>query len=191
MFLLAIVTGIILGLLRRGSLGRLANLSLQGAPLLFLAVAIRLSVERALGWGWDWLAPLAPWLIAASYVLILHVVRLNHHLPGALPLALGTLANFTVIALNGGLMPVSPKAVLSVGGEHLIGRLDGQTDLVHKLMDHETVLPFLADVLYLPPPLPLQVFSVGDVLVSAGLIHMIMSAMTRDPRAIEGTRPPR
>lgn len=180
MFILAIVTGVILGLLRRGSLGRLGNLSLRKAPLLLLALVIRLTTERALGWGWDWIIPLGPWLIAVSYLLILHVIRLNRDLPGALPLALGTLANFAVISLNGGLMPVSLKAVMAVGGERLVERLEGETDLVHQLMEPETVLPFLADILYLPPPFPLrEVFSVGDVLVCAGLIHMIMTVMTR------------
>ncbi len=100
-------------------------------------------------------------------------------------IGLGFTFNVLVILANGG-MPVSPDAIRALGGDPTGAVLAGK----HHMMTAATALPWLADVIPLPP-IDLIV-SVGDLVLVAGMIPFAHDLMTPDgPSARRGRRPVR
>jgi uncharacterized protein DUF5317 len=128
-----------------------------------------------------------PGLIAAvvlliSYGMLLAFVVVNRRLPGAVLVFAGLALNLAVIAPNGG-MPVDPVAARMAGA----GTIAIEGDAKHHLMSSDDVLPFLGDVIAVPPPARL-VISLGDVVLYTGVFCFVVTAMRG--RAPENVRPP-
>lgn len=106
---------------------------------------------------------LAPVLHVLTYVGALAFLWLNRRAPGVLIVGAGAFVNGMVIALNGGTLPASARAVASAGLS--VDRVfENSAVLAHP------VLPWLGDVFAWPAPLPLaNTFSVGDVLIVVGV----------------------
>ena len=150
MLVSAVVAGVLLGLAGGGRLARLASLEVRWPWLLALAIAARLVAP---------LSPLAPLpLYLASFAGILAVVAANRSVSGLGLVGVGAASNLAVVALNGG-MPVDLAAVAAAGAS-------GPHDPLHIVLDATTRLPFLADVIALPPVR--NVYSAGDVAIAAG-----------------------
>lgn len=148
--------GIIAGALARGDVRRLAALRLQAIPLLVVAVVLRVAT------------PLAPApLFFVSLVLVGAVAIANRGLPGVWLIALGSLLNALVVALNGA-MPVDAAAAALVGSA-------GAHDAAHVVLGPETRLALLADVV--PVPLVRSVYSPGDFLSAAGGFWLVFRGM--------------
>jgi hypothetical protein len=79
-----------------------------------------------------------------------------------------------VIAANGA-MPVSREAILAVS-RHPAEVVPGR----HRLLTTQDLLPWLADVIALPPLR--TVVSVGDVVLAAGVGLLVMRLMQPPPR---------
>jgi hypothetical protein len=92
---------------------------------------------------------------------------------------MGLVLNVLVIGFNGA-MPVAEEASESAG----IKRSLEQAGLKHELLDSETALPWLGDVL--PIPIFREVLSVGDILLASGIAYLIYARMnqTRGRHAI-------
>ena len=175
--LVVVAVAIVIGRARGGKLSNLTEIRVRIWWLLFIGfglqvVALFLPSDRH---------SLAVALILASYVPLLLFVWLNRNLAGMWIAAIGILMNFTVIALNAG-MPVMLEAIQVAGGE-------GIPDLSarHVLMDEDTTVPFLGDVI----PLPRSVISLGDVFLAIGIGVFIEDRM-RQPiplfaRGVQGT----
>jgi hypothetical protein len=116
----------------------------------------------------------------ASYAVVVLAIGLNLRLMPLRVLGLGTLANLTAIAANGGFMPASPTALRAAGLERGIAALADRPLANSRLMDEHTLLPFLGDIFALPAEVPLaNVFSVGDVLIALGVALLVGQAMAR------------
>lgn len=174
--------------MRGGHWRRLAEAPWRHLSLIFVAFAIQAALAQAGNRGLTVIAPLAPWVHLSSYGLLLAAIWANRQLPGMAWIGLGTLANFAVIATNGGRMPVSASALVAVGGEKTAPFLAGHGDFIHRLQTADTRLPFLGDVFYIPPPLSVPVlFSFGDTLIAIGLFLLVQRVML-SPGSHEGKR---
>jgi len=90
-------------------------------------------------------------------------------------IAVGAALNILAIVANGGAMPASPVALAALG----FG-VGGNTNSV---VVANPALAALTDVFAMPAWLPLaNVFSVGDVLIGAGLAVAVASAMRSGSR---------
>lgn len=161
---LVLLAATFVALLRGGRLANFGDIHLRMWWLLPLGFGI-----QALGAflpDEPWATALGPWVILVSYVPLLVAVAVNREKPGMLLAGLGILANFTVIAANGG-MPVLPDAIRAASNF----TIDEPTvsNAKHVLFDEDTHLGFLADVI------PLRIFgqghviSLGDVILAIGL----------------------
>lgn len=161
---LVLLAATFIALLRGGRLSNFGDIQLKMWWLLPLgfgiqAVAVFLPED-------DWAHTATLILILASYVPLIIAVAVNRAKPGMLLAGLGILANFTVIAGNGG-MPVLADAIRAASDFTIENPT--VTDLKHVPYDEDTILGFLADVI------PLRIFgqghviSLGDVLLAIGL----------------------
>jgi hypothetical protein len=133
------------------------GLALQGAPVPDLPGADR--------------DVLAAMMLLGSYGTLLAFAGVNRRLPGMVLVLAGLALNLAVIAPNGG-MPVDPVAARMAG----TGSITIHADAKHHLLEAEDVLPFLGDVIAVPPPARI-VMSLGDVVLYAGLMAFVVTTM--------------
>lgn len=121
---------------------------------------------------------LAAIFLITSQGLLLAFAWSNRRQPGFWLLGSGLLLNFTVITLNGGLMPISPEVVTQLipsahPGAWTVGnRLGKGKDIV--LPHVETRLYWFSDKFLLPAWFPWRVaFSLGDVLIAIGVFWFL------------------
>lgn len=180
MFVLyAIPIGILAGYLRGGRLGNLAELRFEWAPLAVagLAAQIVLFAEPVAGI----VGQAGPPLYVASSLLVLAVVLRNRRLPGLKIVAAGAVANLVAVLANGGYMPADPAALAFAG-------LDPTAGYSNSIVTNRAALGPLTDIFALPAWMPLaNVFSIGDVLIGAGIVVAIAAGMAR-PSGDESAR---
>ena len=162
------------GRLAGGSLAHLGALPLASRRLLALAVAAQLLGVVVGG-------PAHPVGLALSAGLVVAFLARNRGVRGTGLVALGLLANAAVVGANGA-MPVSGAAATRAGTG--TSSLVTGADPRHVLLDEQTRLSWLADVVPVPlPGLPLVV-SPGDVLLAAGAGQLVVTAMLRPRRGV-------
>ena len=179
--LLAIIVGLLAGLVRAWASGRrLAAPDLKliwVVPLAFLPqfFAFLLPSTRA-NFPDQWI-PIA--LIGSQFLLVIFAA-VNLRQPGVWLLGLGLMLNFSVIISNGGWMPISPETVMRLAPDApsnswAVGERLGVTkDKV--LLAPETQLWTLSDRFILPNWTQYHlVFSIGDVLIALGAIWFLWS----------------
>lgn len=166
-----VVLAVAVAYLRGGRLHRLAEAPLRWSWLLLVGVCLQAVLDVLAARGTLTGASLAGWLLlVGSQLLVLAWVVVNARLPGTVLIGLGLLLNAVVIAANSA-MPVSPEALTAIGagpGAIPTGK--------HTLLTDATRLPWLADVLPLPPLR--TIISVGDLVLAAGLLPLAHTLMT-------------
>ena len=124
--------------------------------------------------------PLAVIILVSSQTLLLIFSFLNIKKTSFWPIITGFLANFLVILLNGGLIPISPATITKMlleGAANIyqVGeRLGTGKDIV--LNDIDTRLAFLSDRIVVRNFLNASVaFSAGDILIAIGVLWLLWS----------------
>jgi hypothetical protein len=92
-------------------------------------------------------------------------------------IAVGIMLNVIVIVLNQG-MPAKDDVVTRNGHEV---HVPIERTVKHRPREDDDVLPFLSDVITLPR-FPNQQFSVGDIVISLGVIDLCFEASRRPRR---------
>lgn len=176
MFILyGLLLGLVAGLVAGGSLARLGSLRLHWVGLAiggFLVQLVLFSSPVT-----DRVGALGPPIYVGSTLVVLIFVLRNIRVPGLALIAIGAVSNLAAILANGGYMPASPSALRSLG----------KTDPTTYSNSVELASPALApltDIFAMPAFLPFaNVFSIGDVLIGAGVAIALAVAMrgTGDP----------
>ena len=165
---LAVLLGaLVVGWARGGSLEQLGDLPLRDRWLVLAALAAQ-ALGAVVG------GPAYPAGLVLSALLAVAFLLRNRGTRGTGLVGLGLVANALVVGANGA-MPVSVEAA-SRAGVSLVAVQVGE-DLRHELLDEDTRLPWLADVVPVPLPRVAQVVSPGDVLVAAGVGQLVVVGM--------------
>jgi hypothetical protein len=183
MFILyAVAIGLVAGLALGGSLDRLAAVRFAWAPVAILGLIVQVALfSGPLGGA---VGDAAPALYVASALAVLAAVVRNRRLTGLPLVAIGALSNLAAIAANGGYMPTDPNAVETAG----FGPASGFSN---SIVVADPALRPLTDIFALPAWLPFaNVFSVGDVLIGAGIAVAIAAGMRRRPAPQEAPSRP-
>ena len=170
--LYAILAGLVVGYLAGGRLEGLALLDLHPAAIAIALVGllVQLAIFGPLA---DRVGPAGPLLYTSSTVAGLVAVLASVQVPGLALVALGASSNLAAVVANGGIMPADPGALTLAGLETDAGFSNSAVVVAPNLRP-------LTDIFALPAALPFaNVFSVGDVLVAAGIAVAIVAGMRR------------
>ncbi len=167
MLWLAIVlfAALAISMLRGGRLVNLGDIELRAWWLLVLGFFLQAGTRFLPAEPWSETVGLV--MILVSFVLLMFLVILNRSSPGMWLAGLGVLMNFTVIALNGG-MPVLAGAA-EVASGFTVSEPDLSGTYKHVLLDEDSSLTFLADVIPLRIGVIGEVISLGDIFLALGL----------------------
>jgi hypothetical protein len=173
MFLLyAVVIGLAVGLLTGGRISGLARVTIRwpGAIVAGLVIQVVLFTPQVAARVGD----LGPAIYVASTMLVGAAVLRNWALPGMPLVAAGAACNLAAILANGGSMPASRAAVELMGGVSPAI----EAGYSNSSIAAAPALWFLTDVFAMPRWVPFaNVFSVGDLLIGAGIALVIVLAM--------------
>jgi hypothetical protein len=166
---LVILTGLVVGWGRKGSLWSITQIRLKMIWLLPISYILQhFSIAYLNGAMYEV-------VIVFSYVSLLFFCAGNLKVPGLLWTFAGTAANFVVMSVNGLRMPAYKDAV-----EHMAPKL---IPLLIKgdysksvLMSSNTHLNFLGDIFSFEIR-PESLISIGDILFAIGLVILIQYAM--------------
>ncbi|MGH2358627.1 MAG: DUF5317 family protein [Candidatus Limnocylindria bacterium] len=172
MFILyAVPIGVLLGLVLGGRPSGLATLEFRW-PLLAVA-GLLVQLALFLGPVTEVIGQAGPAIYVASSAAVLVALLRNLHIPGLLVVAAGAVANLAAIVANGGYMPASPSALAALG--KWVG-----SSYSNSTVRADPALEPLTDVFAMPAGVPFaNVFSIGDVLIGAGIALAIGLAMRR------------
>jgi hypothetical protein len=173
LFLAVVLLALVLGFALGGRIRELEKLRLRWWPLAILGLSMQFLPLPSGRWGADLTVRIV--VLGCSYALLILFCILNIRLPGMPLLLLGLALNAVVITPNGG-MPVSRSALIRSGQGDVLQELRDGGAAKHHLMTDDDVLTFLADVIPIGGPIR-QVASIGDVLVYAGLVVLLVQAM--------------
>lgn len=172
----SVVVGVLSGLARRGDVRRLGQLRFSLWWLFMAAFLVKFFLMVSSARGNPWVLAYGPFVHILVYVALVAALWANVRLPGMNFIQFGILANFAVVLLNGGRMPVSEAALRSIGQLKGIENLRAGLDVTHTFLTSATLAPTLADGIALPAPLS-QVVSPGDFLLALGVIWLINRVM--------------
>lgn len=169
--LYAIPIGLVLGFLLGGRLAGLAELRFRWLPLFLVGLAVQVALfSTPLT---DRVGELGPPIYVASTALVLVAVARNWRITGIPVVLAGAICNFAAIVANGGYMPAG-GAALEALDRHLTGEYSNSAALARPALEP------LTDVFAMPAWVPYaNIFSVGDVLISLGVVVVIVAGMRR------------
>src|SRR5947208_10422664 len=172
-----LVLAVILGYLARGRLRNIEGVHLRWWGLAPLGLALQLVPISGSTHG-QRLVTVS--LLIASYPILMLFALANIRLAGFPLILIGLALNMTVISANQG-MPVTLHALQASGQAGVLHELQRHPGAKHFLAKPNDVrLEPLADVIPLGDPVN-QVASVGDFVVYAGVVWLIVAAMRGSP----------
>jgi hypothetical protein len=181
---LAVILGLIASTIRHRSetASQLASITLHAPWLALVALALQIPLLRT-PFGPTQQVVAAQALFLLSHLLLLTFVWLNRRLVGIQIVGLGVLCNLAVILTNGGFMPITPETLVRINpgstlDQWTVGFHYGYSkDVI--LLAQDTFLWVLSDMLVLPPPFPWPTaFSIGDLLIAAGIIVLLQGSVS-------------
>lgn len=174
---LPIVIGVLLGFAVGGNLNGLATLRLRRLELFYGAVALQLLAFPFPFFPWRTSDTVATSIWLASYGLLAVGAFVSRRIIGVPLIAMGMASNVIAVVANGRHMPVLPSALRAAHKHYTVQYNSAATAHPH--------VPWLVDRWAVPRWVHLgNVYSVGDVVIAAGVILLIAAAMrTRAPRA--------
>lgn len=174
MFILyALLIGLVIGFLVGGSPAGLATLRVRWGSLIVacLLVQVVLFSDQVT----TWIGEVGAVIYVVSSATAAIAVLANHRITGMPVIVLGAASNLAAIVANGGYMPASREAL------EALGRAEPTVYSNSTVLASPALAP-LTDIFALPTWLPFaNIFSVGDLLIGAGVVIVIVVAM-RQPR---------
>jgi hypothetical protein len=169
MIFYGLLIGLAVGSIAGGSWSRLAMIEVRWWWAGLAAIALQLLLfSTPLGSA---IGPWAPVAYVLSTAAVLVAVLANLRMPGFRILSAGAMTNLAAVVTNGGYMPSTETALRIADRGHETGYTNSA------VVSHPNLAVF-TDIFAIPSWMPLaNVFSIGDVLIAAGLAVVVAQAM--------------
>lgn len=181
LYILAIVLGIVLGVLAGGRAANLLDIKFRKVWIVLIAFSIQI-LSQVLGYlGISFFLDRSIIIQGIIYCLMLTWFWLNRQYVGLCLIGAGCILNTVVIMANGGRMPVNYNLISASKASAAADIIKSGLDSKHVIIDQGTRLTFLADIIHLPGFLGfmMQVVSIGDIVVVAGLFWVIYESVKK------------
>jgi Family of unknown function (DUF5317) len=173
LFAFALVLGAASGYLLGGRMSSLGSVRIRWWGLIVAGLLLQLVPLPGGDGGTDLVIRTV--VLSLSSVMLVAFALINVRVPGMAFIMVGVFANFVVIVANGG-MPVGADALRNSGQHAVLAQMrESEADKHHLLTDSDS-LTFLSDIIAVPAPIG-QAISIGDVIISLGLIWFTASSM--------------
>lgn len=174
-----LILGMIIGRLRGGKLDNLGRFIFRSSFLLVFALILQLATSILISLGNERAINNRMILYIISYLMLFIVLFLNLNKKSVWLILIGSILNFAALVLNSGSMPIDLALLEKMGFENMyqsfkIGALPNYIDIgqAYSFTIH------LAKKFATPAVYPLkQIFSLGDILISIGLLIFTQSIM--------------
>ncbi len=179
MLLLSVPLSFVIALACGGRFSNMKYAQIKGLMLPVAAFGLQAFLTLAAAKALFARDPLFPALLTASYLFLCVFMILNiRYKLFAFFAGMGTLCNFAVIALNDFYMPLSAKIVALAG----VFEIPQSQSFAYRIADEATRLAFLGDVIYIPYKFIRGFASIGDILLSIGVMFLIIGVMRARPQ---------
>jgi len=180
LFILAVVLGIAVGIAMKGRLSNVLNFRLKKAWILLLAFVIQAGAQIM---NFNGLMEINNYtLVIQGCVIILLLIGFwyNRKYIGIIIMSFGFFLNALVMMLNMGRMPVSYDILQNNNLRDAAELLLAGRDSKHVLIDENTKLWFLSDVICLPGFFgnTMGLVSIGDLIIVAGVFVLVAEVVT-------------
>jgi len=187
LFILAVVLGVAVGIAMKGRLSNVLNFRLQKAWILLLAFVIQAGAQIM---SFNGLVEINNYtLVIQGCVIILLLIGFwyNRKYTGIIIMSFGFLLNALVMMFNGGKMPVSYDVLQNNNLREAAELLLAGRDSKHVLIDENTRLWFLSDVIYLPGIFGnnFGLVSIGDLIIVAGVFVLVVEVVSNRTGKLE------
>jgi len=181
LFAFALVLGVAFGYLLRGRLSNLGFVRIRWWGFIVAGLLLQFVPLPGGDGGTDLLIRTV--VLSLSFIMLVSFALINVRVPGMVLIMVGVLANFAVIAANGG-MPVSADALRDSGQHAELAQMRQSDADKHHLVTDSDSLTFLGDIIGMPPPIA-RAISIGDLIIALGLIWFTASSMRRPGTGME------
>jgi hypothetical protein len=176
MFILALISGILIGYILKGNIQNLSKVSLKGMYLIIMAFVIEFFIIVLIQ-NDIITASLSTYIVNITmYIFIFLFIYINRKNPYLVVMGIGFMLNALAIFSNGGTMPVSAQAVKAIG---FSTNVHGEG--LYSLIGSQTNLPLLGDII------PIDfigrfIVSLGDIISALGMVLFVVTGMKNSSR---------
>jgi hypothetical protein len=177
MVLEAIVLGLIIGFFRNGRWYNLIEIEFKGWYFIFLGALLQIVPIAATKWTEQF--EILQWTPVIGMGLIFIAVLMNAKLKGFKVIAAGAFLNLVAMLLHGGKMPISIDMTQLAGLSSYAESIKSGTIINLISFDEaHTLFKWMGKIIPIPKPYPLaKVISLGDVLITFGIVYFIQGEM--------------
>ncbi|MCL6634565.1 MAG: DUF5317 domain-containing protein [Peptococcaceae bacterium] len=178
-FAIIILAVAALALLTGGKARNLKNIRFSHSWLVLLAVAIKVITNSGLRYVLGISDFVAPKLYISSLLLITIFILANIRLRGLLLVGAGLLSNLVAIVANAGYMPVKREYLIAFASPEELEKISqGLPVFNHIPTGAGTKFYYLTDIFLMPHWILItKVFSIGDVLITAGAAIFVWTCL--------------
>lgn len=183
LFIEAILLGIILGRFRGGKLSSLEKINFKGLyfilGLLIFDFILRFFLSTSNHQIFDNIFVYYPIFSMFIYIVTIFILDLNKDIKYFRLIESGFILNLLPMILNGGKMPVSESAMISIGKIEEVEIMKKGLMFGHQLINENTRFSFLSDIIPFNFFIP-KVISLGDIVIALGVALFISHYMIKD-----------
>lgn len=179
MILEGLILGIIIGKIRGGKIEHLGKFMFRSSFLLVFALILQIGTSILISIGNEGAIDNRMILYIISYIMLFIVLFLNSGRKSVWVILIGTVANFLALVLNKGSMPIDIALLEKMGFENMLQSFNiGMLPNYISLNEAYSFTVHLGKKFATPAGYPLkQIFSIGDIFVSLGLLIFTQSIM--------------
>jgi len=176
----AVIFWVLVALLLRRDLSAIGRYPYRGGWKLVALLGCLFVLQAVLVLYAPGRSPLQMGVVMLPQLALMLLVVLNAHLPGAKLFVLGVFLNMSVMAANGGWMPITPETYQCIHPDRVVevaARAPNSKGIT--LARSETELWALSDVICVSLPWFRTAMSIGDVLLVLASARFVFKASSR------------